>query len=289
MTYQPVNESRRIWKYLVFGILTLGIYSIWFFWTMINDMNQACGYVEDTDEAKSPHYLIYSLLSIVTLGIYSIFWYYKQGQRLRDCGRKYGLEIDDKGTTYLLWILLGSLLFGIGHFIALFILVSNCNKVCRCYNLRIAKDQDEYRHGVNESVETPVGAPGAVREMDYFDPHGHLAAPVDTPTEAVSTSGLIRFSKGTMNGAEIELKDGENILIGRDSSICQMILPDRDISHRHCMIRYSFSDACYYVTDYSSLGTYMNGSIRLTKNQQTRCPIGTRLTLGSGSTELQLR
>ena len=92
-----------------------------------------------------------------------------------------------------------------------------------------------------------------------------------------------------MNGAELELKDGESVVIGRDSSKCQMILPDIDISHRHCMIRYSVMDACYYVTDYSSLGTYMNGSIRLTKNERTKCPVGTRLTLGSGSTELQLR
>ena len=146
-SYQPVNESRRIWKYLVFGFLTLGIYRIWFKWTMINDLNTACGYVEDTDEDRSPHYLIYLLLGIITFRIYTIFWYYKQGQRLRTVGKKYGLEIDDKGTTYLLWYLLGALLFGIGPFIALFIFVSNCNKVCRCYNLNISNDQKERDRG----------------------------------------------------------------------------------------------------------------------------------------------
>ena len=280
MTHQPVNESRRIWKYLVFGALTLGIYSIWFEWTMINDLNTACGYVEDTDGDRSPHYLIRLLLSLITFGIYMIFWYYKQGQRLRDDGRKYDLEIDDKGSTYLLWILLGSLLFGIGPFIALFILVSNCNKVCRCYNLRIREEAEGRGRQREESRDSAGGT-------DFFHPHESITT--DTPTESVSSCGLIRFTKGSMNGAELELKDGESVLVGRDSSKCQLILPDIDISHKHCQIRYSVSDACYYVTDYSSLGTYMNGSIRLTKNERTKCPVGTRLTLGSGSTELQLR
>ena len=284
MMHQPVNESRRFWKYMVFGILTLGIYDIWFKWTMIDDLNKACGYVEDTDEARSPIFPIYFLLGVVTFGIYYDFWYYKQGQRLRDCGKKYGLEIDEKGSTYLLWILLGIWIL-VGPFIATYIFVTNCNKICRCYNLKIAEELEEkidnaiYNSGSSKPAEA----------IDYFNPRRQVLIADDSLTESVSSFGLIRFSKGSMNGAEIELKNGESILVGRDSGICQMILSDRDISHKHCLIRYSSSDACYYVTDYSSLGTYMNGSIRLTKNQQTRCPLGTRLTLGSGSTELQLR
>lgn len=282
MTYQPVNESRHLWKYYVFGILTLGIYCIWFEWTMIEDLNTACGYVEDTQEYRSPNYLIRLLLSVVTCGIYIFFWYYKQGQRLRDAGRKYDLEIDDRGSTYLLWMLAGMLLFGIGPIIAFYIFICNCNKICRCYNLRIREDRNS-----GNPLYTAKENSGQADATDFFHPHGVVT--VDPATESVSSSGLLRFTKGTMDGAELELKDGESVLIGRDRTQCQMILPDRDISHRHCMIRYSVADACYFVTDYSSLGTFMNGSIRLTKNVQTKCPVGTRLTLGSGSTEIQLR
>ena len=166
MTYQPVNESRHLWKYYVFGILTLGIYCIWFEWTMIEDLNTACGYVEDTQEYRSPHYLIRLLLTIVTFGIYTYFWYYKQGQRLRDAGRKYDLEIDDRGSTYLLWMLAGMLLFGIGPIIAFYIFICNCNKICRCYNLRSREDRNS-----GNSPSAAKESSGQADATDFFHPH----------------------------------------------------------------------------------------------------------------------
>ena len=67
--------------------------------------------VQDEDEFTSPNYIIVILLSIITLGIYTFFWYYKQGNRIKHVGEKYGLQIDEKGSTYLLWILVGVILF----------------------------------------------------------------------------------------------------------------------------------------------------------------------------------
>lgn len=286
------DTNRKFWKYLVFGVLTLGIYDLFFMHGLIKDMNRACSYAEGSDEDNSPSLIVYILLTAVTFGIYNFFWYYKQGDRLRRCGRKYGIDIDDKGSTYLLWMILGSLLVGIGPLIATYMLISNCNKVCRCYNSQIGADSGDYysagsnfsnnnnysnNNSYSSDTQRTAAGGGYLTQNDY-----------PNQTEAVSPVGTLRFTKGSMSGAEIQLRDGEEVLVGRSSEMCQMVLGDRDISHRHCAIRYSVKDACYYVTDYSSLGTFMNGSNRIPKNVAVRCPLGTKLTLGSGSNEIQL-
>lgn len=80
MNYENrLNDQRRMWKFLLFGILTLGIYQLVFLYKMNNDINTACNPVQDEDEFTSPNYIIVILLSIITLGIYTFFWYYKQG------------------------------------------------------------------------------------------------------------------------------------------------------------------------------------------------------------------
>ena len=97
MNYENrLNDQRRMWKFLLFGILTLGIYQLVFLYKMNNDINTACNPVQDEDEFTSPNYIIVILLSIITLGIYTFFWYYKQGNRIKHVGEKYGLQIDEK-------------------------------------------------------------------------------------------------------------------------------------------------------------------------------------------------
>lgn len=97
MNYENrLNDQRRMWKFLLFGILTLGIYQLVFLYKMNNDINTACNPVQDEDEFTSPNYIIVILLSIITLGIYTFFWYYKQGNRIKHVGEKYGLQIDER-------------------------------------------------------------------------------------------------------------------------------------------------------------------------------------------------
>lgn len=127
-----LNDQRRMWKYIIFSLLTFGIYGIYLEWTMINDMNIACGYKERDDSNKSPHYLMRWLLSIVTISIYTWVWYYKQGNRLKNVGEEYGVKIDEKGSTYVLWRLFGTLLFGVGPAIALYLFICNVNQNLPC-------------------------------------------------------------------------------------------------------------------------------------------------------------
>lgn len=66
MNYENrLNDQRRMWKFLLFGILTLGIYQLVFLYKMNNDINTACNPVQDEDEFTSPNYIIVILLSFI--------------------------------------------------------------------------------------------------------------------------------------------------------------------------------------------------------------------------------
>lgn len=129
--------QRSLAKLIIFSILTCGIYSIVFWWGYTNDINRVC----EGDGQESPNYIVVILLSIVTCGFYMWYWYYKQGNRLQAIAPKYGLTFIENGTTVLLWMLLGSLLCGIGSFVAFHILIKNLNDVGQVYNARIINRQ----------------------------------------------------------------------------------------------------------------------------------------------------
>ena len=97
---------------------------------MARDVNVAC----QGDGDNTGGLVAFILLSAVTCGIYAIYWYYKLGNRLAANAGRYGLSFQENGTTVLMWMLFGSLLCGIGSFIASNILIKNTNAICAAYN-----------------------------------------------------------------------------------------------------------------------------------------------------------
>ena len=279
--YEKLNEERKFWKVFVFGFLTFGIYEIIFWWYMIQDLNTACGYMEKTDDDKSPNSLIVILLSIVTFGIYRHVWYYKQGNRMRTVARAYGIQIEEKGSTYVLWNTVGSLLVGCGPLISLYLFIHNVNKICHEYNEARERELNEHADPVSDFGFDDGGINGGSNGGDGGFDQGTIGI-------RVSKTGTLKCIKGVYKGSDIVLRDGEELVIGRNSKMAQLVIGDSDISRRHCSIRYRASDGYYYVTDYSSLGTVMNNSQKLATNVETRCPVGTKLTLGSGNNEFIL-
>ena len=68
-------EKRDIVKAILLSIVTCGIYSIYWFIKLNDEMNAITGNEKDTSGG------IAFLLTLVTCGIYSIFWAYKMGQK----------------------------------------------------------------------------------------------------------------------------------------------------------------------------------------------------------------
>lgn len=127
-----INANRGIGKYILFTILTCGIYSYWFIYQLAQDVNAICS----EDGKQTGGLLEFILLSTITCGIYSWFWYYNIGNRLADNARRYNLNFQENGTTVLMWMIFGSFLCGIGPLIGMNILIKNTNTLASAYNIK---------------------------------------------------------------------------------------------------------------------------------------------------------
>ena len=56
------------------------------------------------------------------------------GNRLSANAKTYGIEMQENGTTILLWRLLGALICFVGSFVGSYILIKNINAICASYN-----------------------------------------------------------------------------------------------------------------------------------------------------------
>ncbi len=127
---ERLKDDRGLISYILLTFITCGIYGYYFIYKMAHDVNVAC----DGDGESTSGLVAFILLSMVTCGIYAWFWYYKLGNRLAANGPRYGLTIQENGTTVLLWLIFGSLVCGIGPFVAMHILIKNSNMICNAYN-----------------------------------------------------------------------------------------------------------------------------------------------------------
>lgn len=123
-------KYRSFWKYLILSCITFGIYGIYVMYGYVKDLNKVC----EGDGKPSKNYIVVILLSMVSCGIYGLYWYYTQGERLYRIAPKYGIQIREKGSTILLWSLLGVVTFGISSMAVTYILFDNLNLIGKIYN-----------------------------------------------------------------------------------------------------------------------------------------------------------
>ena len=131
---RPVGQlktNRGLFKYIIFSILTFGIYSLVFMSSISSDVNVVCSRY---DGKKTMHYcLLFFLVGPLTLGIADLVWYHRISNRI-------GTEIKRRGMTYSfgasdfwLWNILGSLIF-VGPFVYLYKLCKAMNQMNSHYN-----------------------------------------------------------------------------------------------------------------------------------------------------------
>lgn len=103
-----------------------------------------------------------------------------------------------------------------------------------------------------------------------------------------SAPGIICI-KGMYAGQRFQLRPDETVIVGRDNKVSQIafIQGASKVSGRHCAITYISKDNKYRVIDYSSNGTYINGS-RLPVNTAVLVQPGTDLVLADGSNVIRL-
>lgn len=103
--YRAPIQSRGIAVSIILSIVTCGIYSLYWLYTVVTDLNMASGETEDTSGG------MVILLDIVTCGIYLLYWYYKAGGKVNKIHYLDNRPEDSSlGILYLLLSLFG---FGI--------------------------------------------------------------------------------------------------------------------------------------------------------------------------------
>lgn len=129
-----ITTERSLVKWIIFSIITCGIYDLFFIYALARDINEMCA--EDGKETAGLLKLI--LLSLVTCGIYGIYWYYSLGNRIQaNANEQYDLNFTENGTTILLWMIIGTLICGIGSFVAIHIIIKNTNALAIAYNEKL--------------------------------------------------------------------------------------------------------------------------------------------------------
>ena len=83
----------------------------------------------------------------------------------------------------------------------------------------------------------------------------------------------------------------EGVNIGRDASMCQIVLPldSPKVSRSHCNLRYSYEDRTFILTDLASAnGTYLLNGVQLNPKAPTGLACGTKFYLGDESTSFRV-
>ena len=125
-----IQTDRSIVMYILLTIVTCGIYGYYFIYKLAEDVNEMC----KEDGQKTGGLAAFILLSLVTCGIYAYYWYYQIANRIQLNGPRYGITVQESGTTILLWCLIGLLLCGIGPLVAMHFIIKNTNAMATAYN-----------------------------------------------------------------------------------------------------------------------------------------------------------
>ena len=146
------RTNRSLGKVFWLSLITGGIYGIWFYSTVGEDINMIAPHRQ-----KTMHYcLIYFLLSWLTLGIAPIVWFHKISAKIGDTLRERGINYDFGASTYWLWNVLGSLII-VGPFIYI-------HKFCKAMNLLC----DSQNRGAGQA---PYGQPYAQPYSQPYNPY----------------------------------------------------------------------------------------------------------------------
>ncbi|MBP3371248.1 MAG: DUF4234 domain-containing protein [Clostridia bacterium] len=127
-----LKTNRKLWKYILFSILTFGIYGLVVMSNVSTDLNTIASRY---DGKKTMHYcLIFFIFSWLTLGIAPIVWYHKLSARIGSELARRNIAYKFGAGTFWGWNVLGSLI-GVGPFIYLHKLLKAMNHLSGSYNI----------------------------------------------------------------------------------------------------------------------------------------------------------
>ncbi|MCL1792342.1 MAG: FHA domain-containing protein [Oscillospiraceae bacterium] len=108
-------------------------------------------------------------------------------------------------------------------------------------------------------------------------------------TEPLANASMTILA-GSMKGATIPINGGNAVTLGKDPNRCQLVF-SRDYAHvsrLHCVVAFDSMSNQYFVTDYSSNGTYFENRNPLPKGNRTPVKRGVTLLLANEDCKIKL-
>lgn len=93
-------EQRSIGLAIVLSLITCGIYAIYWFIVLTNDVGKLSG---DSSFTGGKHFL----LTLITCGIWSLVWAYQAGKLMAEVQRQRGVMVADNSLLYIILTLFG--------------------------------------------------------------------------------------------------------------------------------------------------------------------------------------
>ena len=93
-------KERNIVVAILLSIVTCGIYGIYWFITLTDDVSRA------NDDPSFTGVKAF-LFTLITCGIYSIYWNYKIGKEMFEANQKHGITANDNSIMYLILSIFG--------------------------------------------------------------------------------------------------------------------------------------------------------------------------------------
>ncbi len=142
---------------------------------------------------------------------------------------------------------------------------------------------DTYDYTGNGTGRTVAGT---ARSVVNVPKNGQGAAPAPQGARGGSITGL----SGMYAGQELPLAAGDEMIIGRDNAMCNLIVDQNaeKLSRKHCGIVFDAVRGVYMVTDYSTNGTFIDGGNRLVANMPAQLQRGTIIALGNRENRFKL-
>lgn len=171
--------------------------------------------------------------------------------------------------------------WGVMGYIGFSFLLKNLNRMSEVYDSVQALPYDPMGYEYyNAKCNFPLGTITEETEK---------VIPPEDRTMALNQGCILGIS-GNNAGYRFEVKDGEEIIIGKDPNLASVIIDQsyKELSRKHCSIAYLANTREYRVTDYSANGTFINGGRRLATRVPTNVSAGTEITLGTSDNKFRL-
>ncbi|WP_276310817.1 MULTISPECIES: DUF4234 domain-containing protein [Bifidobacterium] len=130
---RQLRTKRGLLKYILLGIITLGIYDLW----QLSEIGESLNLMASRrDGKKTMHYcLLFFIVGPITLGIGTLVWFHRISARVGEEQQARGMAPTVSAATFWLWGILGAFII-VGPFIYYYKLLHAMNDLSADYNVR---------------------------------------------------------------------------------------------------------------------------------------------------------